>query len=82
MGLRKEFKIKKNTASVSVNWSDVLSTRQNIVFATDSNFDQNSWRRRDPAFVRINFSYRFGKFDASLFKRKNNRVEMDDSGIQ
>jgi hypothetical protein len=82
-GLRKEFKIKKtNTASVSLNWSDVFSTRQNIVFATDSNFDQNSWRRRDPTFVRLNFSYRFGKFDASLFKRKNNRVEMDDMGPQ
>lgn len=82
-GLRKEFKVKKkNTASVSINWSDVFSTRQNIVFATDSNFDQYSWRRRDPAFVRLNFSYRFGKFDASLFKRKNNRVEMDDMGQQ
>lgn len=82
-GLRKEFKIKKtNTASISINWSDVFSTRQNIVFATDSNFDQNSWRRRDPTFVRLNFSYRFGKFDASLFKRKNNRVEMDDMGQQ
>lgn len=82
-GLRKEFKIKKtNTASISINWSDVFSTRQNIVFATDSNFDQNSWRRRDPTFVRLNFSYRFGKFDASLFKRKNNRVEMDDMGPQ
>lgn len=82
-GLRKEFKIKKtNTAAISINWSDVFSTRQNIVFATDSNFDQTSWRRRDPTFVRLNFSYRFGKFDASLFKRKNNRVEMDDMGPQ
>ena len=82
-GLRKEFKVKKkNTASISINWSDVFSTRQNIVFATDSNFDQYSWRRRDPTFVRLNFSYRFGKFDASLFKRKNNRVEMDDMGQQ
>jgi hypothetical protein len=23
----------------------------------------------------MNFSYRFGKFDVSLFKRKNNRME-------
>jgi hypothetical protein len=80
MGIRKEFKVKKtNTASISLNWSDIFSTRQNIVFATDSNFDQTSWRRRDPTFVRLNISYRFGKFDASLFKRKNNRVEMDDN---
>jgi hypothetical protein len=31
------------------------------------------YRIRDPQFVRIQFHYRFGKFDTSLFKRKNNR---------
>jgi outer membrane receptor protein involved in Fe transport len=80
LGIRKEFKIKKtNTASISLNWSDVLSTRKNIIYNTSIYIDQTSWRRRDPTFVRLNFSYRFGKFDASLFKRKNTRVEMDDS---
>ncbi len=78
LGLRKEFKIKANTASVSLNWSDVFSTRRNNVFSESQFFDQYSWRRRDPAFVRLNFNYRFGKFDMSLFKRKNNRVEGGD----
>ena len=78
LGLRKEFKIKNNTATVSVNWSDFLRTRQNIVFSEASGFNQNSWRRRDPQFFRINFNYRFGKMDVSLFKRKNNRFEMGD----
>jgi outer membrane receptor protein involved in Fe transport len=82
IGLRKEFKIKANTASVSINWSDVLSTRRNNVFSESQFFDQYSWRRRDPTFVRLNFNYRFGKFDLSLFKRKNNRVEMDDAAQQ
>ncbi|MBS4063788.1 MAG: TonB-dependent receptor [Chitinophagaceae bacterium] len=84
LGIRKEFKVKKtNTATISLNWSDVLSTRKNIVYATSAFLDQTSWRRRDPTFVRLNFSYRFGKFDASLFKRKNTRVEMDDAnGVQ
>jgi outer membrane receptor protein involved in Fe transport len=82
IGIRKEFKIKANTASVSLNMSDVLSTRRNNVFSESQFFDQYSWRRRDPAFVRLNFNYRFGKFDASLFKRKNNRVEMDDAAQQ
>ncbi len=81
-GIRKEFKIKKNTAFFSLNWSDFLSTRRNNVFSESQFFDQYSWRRRDPAFVRINFNYRFGKFDASLFKRRNNRVEADDAPIQ
>ncbi|MEQ1798612.1 MAG: TonB-dependent receptor [Lacibacter sp.] len=77
-GIRKEFKIKNNTATVSANWSDVFSTRQNKVISESSFFYQDSWRRRDPAMVRVNFSYRFGKFDASLFKRKNNRTESGD----
>ena len=78
LGLRKEFKIKNNTATISVNWSDFLRTRQSIVFSEAEGFNQNSWRRRDPQFVRVNFSYRFGKMDVSLFKRKNNRIEMGD----
>lgn len=77
-GVRKEFKIKKNTATVSANWSDIFSTRQNRVISESVYFYQDSWRRRDPTFVRVNFSYRFGKFDASLFKRKNNRTESGD----
>ena len=27
--------------------------------------------RRDPQIVRLNLNWRFGKFDVSLFKRKN-----------
>lgn len=81
-GIRKEFKIKKNTAFVSLNWSDVFSTRRNNVFSQSQYFDQYSWRRRDPSFVRLNFNYRFGKFDASLFKRKNNRTEGGGDDMQ
>lgn len=82
LGIRKEFKIKNNTAVISANWSDIFYTRQNIVYSVGQGFDQNSWRRRDPMFFRINFNYRFGKFDASLFKRKNNRMEMGDDMMQ
>jgi len=81
-GVRKEFKIKKNTASLALNWSDVFSTRRNNVFAQSQVLEQYSWRRRDPTFVRLNFSYRFGKFDASLFKRKNTRAEGGGEDMQ
>jgi hypothetical protein len=40
-------------------------------------FIQDNWRRRDPQLVRVNFSYRFGKFDVSLFRRKNTRQESE-----
>lgn len=75
LGIRKEFQIKKNTATISVNWSDIFRTRKYVVHSEAIGFVQDDWRRRDPQMVRINFSYRFGKFDVALFKRKNMRGE-------
>jgi outer membrane receptor protein involved in Fe transport len=80
MGLRKDIAIKKNTATISVNWSDVFRTRRYFVHSEATGFVQDDWRRRDPQIVRVNFSYRFGKFDVSLFKRKNLRG--DQEGMQ
>lgn len=80
MGLRKDFQIKKNTATVSVNWSDIFRTRRYFVHSIATGFVQDDWRRRDPQIVRVNFSYRFGKFDVALFKRKNLRG--DQEGMQ
>jgi outer membrane receptor protein involved in Fe transport len=80
MGLRKDIAIKKNTATISVNWSDVFRTRRYFVHSESTGFVQDDWRRRDPQVVRVNFSYRFGKFDVSLFKRKNLRG--DQEGMQ
>jgi hypothetical protein len=45
----------------------------------DIAFDQITERRRDPQILRINVSYRFGKIDADLFKRKNTR-QQDNGG--
>jgi outer membrane receptor protein involved in Fe transport len=75
LGIRKEFQIKKNTATISINWSDILRSRKYIVHSEALGFVQDDWRRRDPQMVRVNFSYRFGKFDVALFKRKNMRGE-------
>lgn len=84
LGLRKDFQIKKNIATISLNWSDILRTRKYSVHSEATGFVQDDWRRRDPQVVRLNFSYRFGKFDVALFKRKNNRGDMDDmqNGMQ
>ena len=77
LGLRKDFKIKNNQANVSVNFSDIFRTRRYFVHSESTGFVQDDWRRRDPQIVRVNFSYRFGKFDAALFKRKNMRGESE-----
>ncbi len=86
--LRFEF-LKTRTASISLNVNDIFRTKvydaYSASFAPSGflQFEQNSFRRRDPQVFRLNFNYRFGKFDANLFKRKNNRTENEgaDSGI-
>ncbi len=84
LGLRKEFLIKKNTATISVNWNDIFRTRRYFAFSESNGFAQTDWRRRDPQVVRVNFSYRFGKFDVGLFKRKNMKGESEgmQNGMQ
>jgi outer membrane receptor protein involved in Fe transport len=84
LGLRKEFQIKKNTATVSVNWSDIFRSRRYSAHSEADGFVQDDWRRRDPQIVRVNFSYRFGKMDIGLFKRKNMKGEQEgmQNGMQ
>lgn len=84
LGLRKEFTLWKNAATVSVNWNDIFRTRRYYSFSESDGFTQWDWRRRDPQVVRVNFSYRFGKFDIGLFKRKNMKGESEgmQNGMQ
>jgi len=81
--LRFEF-LKNRVASLSLNVNDIFRTKQYSAFTEQPGFFfQDIERRRDQRVFRLNFNYRFGKFDASLFKRRNNRVESEgmDSGI-
>ena len=72
--------MKEKRASITLNFSDVFRTRRYHVFTDSPFFEQEMFRRRDPQFLRLNFSWRFGKFDMSLFKRKNMRGESE--GVQ
>ncbi len=51
-------------------------------FTESDFFIQESWRIRDPQLVRLNFSWRFGKFDLSLFKRKNLKMGEEGGGME
>jgi len=79
--IRWEF-MKEKRASISVNWNDIFRTRRSYTHSESAYFVQDSYRRRDPQVVRVNFSWRFGKFDMNLFKRKNNRTEGDGGGME
>ncbi len=70
IAVRYEF-LKNRTASISVNMNDVLKTRRQDVHSESVYFFQDAVRRRDAQILRVNFNWRFGKFDPNLFKRKN-----------
>jgi ferric enterobactin receptor len=76
--LSKSF-LKNDAASVSVSISDIFKSRWSDQYSFQQGlFSQQYDRIRDPQLVRVNFTYRFGKMDVSLFKRKN----MNSSGSQ
>jgi outer membrane receptor protein involved in Fe transport len=76
LAVRKEF-MKDRKASISVGINDIFRTRRFGNYSEAEFFIQDFERRQDWRVVRLNFNYRFGKFDASLFKRKNNRSGME-----
>ncbi|MBI5858758.1 MAG: TonB-dependent receptor [Sphingobacteriales bacterium] len=71
--------LKNKQASISLNINDIFRTRRSDVHSESSYFIQDVFRRRDPQVLRLNFSWRFGKFDPNLFKRKNMRNQSDGS---
>jgi ferric enterobactin receptor len=78
IAIKKSF-LKNNAASVSLNVSDIFRTRVNSQYSYSDYFIQNYDRIRDPQMFRLNFSYRFGKIDISLFKRKSTKGEQNAS---
>jgi outer membrane receptor protein involved in Fe transport len=88
IAFKKDF-LKDKAASLSISMNDIFRTRLYDVHSK-SNISptvytiQETERRRDPQMVRLNFSYRFGKMDVSLFKRKNLKGEQEgmQNGMQ
>ena len=78
---RYEF-LKNKQASFSLNVNDIFRTRRSDIHSESSYFIQDVFRRRDAQILRLNFNWRFGKFDASLFKRKNQKNDNDQNGLE
>jgi outer membrane receptor protein involved in Fe transport len=79
--LKYEF-LKNKNASLTLNVNDIFKTRKNESYSESPFFTQTTIRRRDPQIIRLNFNYRFGKFDVSLFKRKNTKGANDVPDMQ
>lgn len=63
--------------SLTLSMNDIFRTRIYDVTTSSDFFLQNLTRRRDPQVLRLQFNWRFGKLDTSLFKRKNMKGEME-----
>ena len=82
LAVKKSF-LKNNAASVSLSVNDIFKTRKQSQYSSSPYFTQDYTRLRDPQMFRLNLSYRFGKIDASLFKRKTTKGEQNATeGIQ
>jgi len=77
LAIRYEF-LKNNAASFTLQFSDIFRTKLYATHNESVFFMQDNQRRRDPQFMRLNFNWRFGKLDVSLFKRKNLKGEMEN----
>lgn len=70
--------ILKRKGSITVGMDDVFRSRIQGSFSESSLFLQENERWRNFQVVRVNLSYRFGKTDTSLFRRKN--MNVNDNG--
>lgn len=69
--------LKNKAASLTLSVRDIFKTDYSETYTFTPLFNHRSIRKRDAQFFRLTFAYRFGKFDASLFKRKNMRSEQE-----
>lgn len=76
--------LKNKVASLTLNVSDIFKTRKYDVYTQSTYFTQHALRTRDAQFFRLNFAVRFGKFDVSLFKKKNLKSDQENmqNGMQ
>ncbi len=77
IAIKKDF-LKNNAASLTLQMSDIFRTRVYTTHANGIGFMQDNRRRRDPQVLRLNFTWRFGKFDMALLKRKNTRNDLEN----
>ncbi len=84
LGLKKDFQIKKEYGFHLHQLERCTAHPQVLCSLRSRRIYPGRLETEDPQVVRINFSYRFGKFDVALFKRKNTKGEMEgmQNGMQ
>ncbi|MEN9686529.1 MAG: hypothetical protein RLZZ28_2315, partial [Bacteroidota bacterium] len=76
LAIRKDWTWKNGqSGSLNLSVNDIFKTQIFKSYSESQYFTQTNERTRDQQIFRLNFSYRFGKFDATLFKRKNTKSD-------
>ena len=70
--IKKSF-LKNQAATITLSVSDIFATRKQDQYSYSSYFVQDYYRINNPQMFKLNFTYRFGKMDMSLFKRQNTK---------
>jgi outer membrane receptor protein involved in Fe transport len=71
----------KNSGTITLSVQDVFASRKFGSYTSSDIFNQDTYRIMNPRLVRLNFAYRFGKMDLSLFKRKNNKINTNGNDM-
>ncbi|RPD39368.1 outer membrane beta-barrel protein [Chitinophaga barathri] len=69
---------KDNAASLTLGVNDIFRSRKTDMYSEGPGFTQDYYRLNNPQVLKLNFAYRFGKMDMTLFKRKN----MKNQGVE
>ena len=71
LAIKKSF-LKNDLASLTLAVNDIFKTRGNTQVSYGEGFNQSYYRLTNPQMIKLNFSFRFGQMDTSLFKKNNN----------
>ncbi len=81
MSIKFEF-LKNKVATIVFSVSDVFKTKRQANYYQTDYYTQSVYRIRNPQYYKLSFSYRFGKQDPDLLKRKSSKQDLSDSEMQ
>lgn len=74
MAVKRDF-LKKKNLSVTVGLNDIFNTDRDLSWTTTNFSESERYRKRVSRELRVNVSWRFGKMDAKIFKKKRGGEE-------
>lgn len=77
-GVKKDM-LKNKALSISLTLNDIFNSDRNLSYTTTAFSETENYRKRLSRELRLNATWRFGKMDYNLFKRKNNKSGKDNN---